>query len=681
MKPDFSGYATKSGVECSDGLTIDKAAFKHADGKKLPLVWAHDHSTPENVLGHVMVEHREDGSYVYGFFNDTPSGKIAKTMVEHKDLDALSIYANRLTKGGPNGRLVQHGELKEVSLVLAGANPEAFIEEVYIRHSDDTLELSETEGIIRFFEGIKLEHSDESAKDESEEAKKEESEVKDQPIVVPEPIPAVIPDPSTSTTADESVVEHADDTKETKVADTKEKTVEDVFNEFTDEQKNVVYYMIGAATDDLAQSDLEGNEMTRNAFEQNELGGNTKTATLSHSEFKAIIDDASKFNGSIKESFLAHAGEYGIDDIEYLFPDAQTLTSTPEFLSRRMEWVDSVLSSVRRTPFARIKTVLADITADEARAKGYVKGNMKKDEVIRLLKRTTNPKTIYKKQKLDRDDIVDITGLDVVVWIKQEMRIMLDEEVAAAILVGDGRESDDEDKIDEESLRPIAYDVDMYNTSIELDAGLTPSQLTDAILRGRKNYKGTGTPTFYTTEDVLTDLILQKDTLGRRLYDTNESLSAALRVKAVIPVEAMERAAEVVGVMVNLADYSVGADKGGELNWFDDFDIDYNQLKWLGETRISGALTRPKSAVTFKANSGTVVTPNAPTFVPATGIVTIPTQTGVVYKNKATGVTLSAGAQNAIAAGTSVEIEAVPTTGYSFNHGFDADWEFVRPSA
>lgn len=661
VKPDFSGYASKNGLLCADGRVISPGAFKHQDKQKVPLVWQHQRDKAENILGYAVLENRPEGVYTYGYFNDSDAGQTAKELVQHGDIEALSIFANKLVHQGRN---VVHGDLKEVSLVLSGANPGAFIDYVNLAHAENG-EVDESEAII--YTGETLQHGEDT--DDSEEESEEETEGEEVPV----------------NKTDDSL-EHA------------EQTVGDIFNAFTEEQKNVVYYMIGQALEEAGAASLEQGDtidagevlshietyieegftnMTRNVFDQ--TGGSFQDRpTLSHDQLKTIVTEGWR-SGSLKESFLEHAGTFGIDDIDFLFPDARTISNSPDFLSRRMEWVDNVLSSTKHSPFSRIKSIVADITADEARARGYVKGNLKKDEVIKLLKRVTTPKTVYKKQKLDRDDIIDITDIDVVTWLKMEMRLMLDEEIAAAILVGDGREPDDEDKIDEDHLRPIAYDNDMYTHVVELDGTPTPSELVDAIVRSRKYYKGTGSPTFYTTDDELTDMILDKDTLGRRFYATEAELAAALRVKQIVVVEAMERAADVVGILVNLTDYTIGADKGGEIGMFDDFDIDYNQQKYLIETRISGALTKPKSAVVIKRNPGTIVTPAAPSFVSGTGVVTIVAQTGVVYKNADTGATLTAGAQDALASGDSIEIEALPATGYSFPHGFDADWVFTRP--
>jgi hypothetical protein len=611
------------------------------------------HNDASNVLGHAYLENREDGVYAYGFFNDEAQAQVAKGLVKHGDIEALSIYANKLVQKGAD---VLHGSIKEVSLVLAGANPGAFIDNVNISHSDGFTPL-EDEAII--YTGLTLEHQDITPKQGDNVAE-------------------------TAVTNTE-VVAHA-------AAPAAEMTVKDVFDSMSEEQKNVVYYMIGEAlsteSESMAQSDeddnhiqhdQEGQNMTRNVFEQN--GSTPEGATLSHSDLQTIIADAQK-SGSLKDAFLAHAVNYGIENIDFLFPDAKLISNTPDFVKRRTEWVASVINGTRKSPFSRIKSISADITLEDARAKGYVKGTLKKEEFFALSRRVTTPTTIYKKQKLDRDDMIDITDLDVVAWLKAEMRLMLDEEIARAILVGDGREIDSEDKINESNIRPIAWDDDFYAHKVVIGSAVVGNDIVEAILRARTNYKGTGTPTFYTTEAVLTDLILIKDTLGRRLYPTEAELASALRVSSIVAVEVMESVPNLLGIMVNLADYTVGADNGGNVSMFDDFDIDYNQYKYLIEGRMSGTLTKPKSALVItRATASGTVTPTVPSFVASTGVVTIPSVTGVVYKNKATGAVLTAGAQTALAAGASVEIVAVPATGYAFPHNFDADWVFTRNAA
>jgi len=676
---DFSGYATKANLECSDGRTILPEAFQHMDGKQVPLVWQHDHSSPSNVLGHAILEARPDGVYAYGFFNDSAEGVKAKVLVKHKDVNSLSIYANNLVE---RSKQVFHGVIRELSLVLAGANPGALIDNIAIAHGDSITTLDD-EAVI--FTGLFLEHgSDEEPTKEDEKSEDEKSE----PQVEEEKV-------------EEEVIEHAD---------AKPKTLQDIYDSMTDEQKDVVNYMIGAAVeaasdgasaqhsateadsdddntesedapsdDDLSNADKEGNnEMTHNLFDQTDADKKKPQATLAHDALETIVADAQRL-GSLKESFLAHAGTYGIDDIDMLFPDAQSLTSQPDVISRRTEWVAGVLDGAKHSPFARVKSTAVDLTADQARAKGYVKGNLKKDEVIKLLKRVTTPTTIYKKQKLDRDDIVDITGLDVISWLKWEMKFMLEEELARAILIGDGREPDDEDKIDEDHLRPIAWDNDMYSHKVTVPSNTTTDGVIESILRARKFYKGTGTPTFYTTDDILTDMLLVKDKMNRRIYSNVAEVAQALRVKEIVVVEVLENEPDLFGIIVNMADYTIGADKGGQLSMFDDFDIDYNQYKYLIETRISGALTKPKSAVVIQRVSGTTVTPTVPAFDAETNTVTVPAVTGVQYYDVTDpmdpdGTLLTAGA---LVISETTDIEARPAAGYSFPHNLDADWTFA----
>lgn len=568
-KFDFSGWATRNDLKCSDGRTIRRDAFKDNNGQTVPLVWNHQHNDSMNVLGHALLENRDQGVYAYCTFNDTESGQNAKLLVEHGDVTALSIYANQLRQQGGN---VLHGAIREVSLVLAGANPGAFIDSV-LTHG----EASDEEAIIYTGEDISLAHSDEPEK-KKEDAKEDTSEKEDKHMA----------------------------------EDNKEKTVQDVFDEMTEEQKNVVYAMIGMALEEQGGADDDeednsegGNEdMKHNVFDQDQY---QEESVLSHSDMETIINDAKRF-GSLKESFLAHAEDYGIDNIDYLFPDAKNVTPTPEFIKRDTDWVQKVMNGVHHTPFSRIKSMFANITEDEARAKGYIKGNLKKEEVFSLLKRTTTPTTIYKKQKLDRDDVVDITDFDVVAWLKAEMRLMLDEEIARAILVGDGRLSSSDDKINETNIRPIVSDDALYTIrkKVSVAHGATDDvkakTFIKAAIKARKDYKGSGNPTLYTTEDVVTDCLLLEDTTGRRLYNSVNDLATTLRVKEILTIEVMEgvkgpEGGALMGIIVNLADYNVGADKGGAVNMFDDFDIDYNQQKYLIETRCSGALIKPYSAI------------------------------------------------------------------------------------
>lgn len=576
---DFGGWATKNDLKCTDGRTIRRDAFKHNDGCTVPLVWNHQHDDPTNVLGHALLRNRKEGVYAYCSFNETDSGKNAKMLVEHGDIVSLSIFANQLKQ---NGGDVLHGQIKEVSLVLAGANPGALIDSVSIAHGDS----AEEEAIIWTGEGIFLSHSDE----DPEETKEEKP-----------------------------------------VAEKNEKTVQEVIDSMDDDQKNVMYYMIGEALKeagvDVDEDNKEEPEVKHNAFDRETQTENV----LSHADMETIFKDAKRC-GSLREAFLAHAdnmelahstqtetsssetqkyGIIGADD--WLFPEARLMNNgAPEFIKRKMEWVSVVMHGVHHTPFSRIKSMFADITAEDARARGYLKGNMKKEEFFTLLKRTTTPTTIYKKQKMDRDDIVDITDFDVIAWLKAEMRMMLDEEIARAILVGDGRGNESDDKISELNIRPIWTDDDLFTIKapVAVKAGATDDEKCKAFIRAavksRKNYKGSGEPTLYTTEDVLTDCLLVEDGMGRPLYDTVEKLKNALRVKEIVTVPVMEAltrdegAKTLMGIIVNLKDYNVGADKGGAVNMFDDFDIDYNQQKYLIETRCSGALIKPYSAIALE---------------------------------------------------------------------------------
>ena len=562
-KFDFSGWATKANLKCSDGRVIMKDAFKEQDGTTVPLVWNHQHNAPEDVLGHAVLENRNEGVYAYCKLNDSESGRTARLLIEHGDVNGLSIWANQLKQNMSN---VMHGVIREVSLVLAGANPGAYIDSI-MQHGEE----SDEEAIIYSGENIELYHAEqEDKKNMSEENMKPENKNKD------------------------------------------EKTIAEVFNTLTEEQKNVVYYIIGQAMeegdDDSEENKGDDEDMKHNVFDQDE----TMENTLSHDAMETIISDGKRY-GSLKESFLAHAAEYGIDQIDYLFPEAKSLNNPPEFIKRETGWVTKVMNGVHHTPFSRIKSVFANLTEDDARAKGYIKGNLKKDEVFSLLKRTTTPTTIYKKQKLDRDDTIDITDFDVVAWLKAEMRMMLDEEIARAILVGDGRLSSSDDKINEQNIRPIISDADLYTikTQVNVAKDSTDDDKAKAFIRAaikaRKNYKGSGDPTLYTTEDLVTSCLLLEDTTGRMIYDTLEKLRNVLRVKEIVTVPVMEgvtgaKGGALMGVIVNLADYNVGADKGGAVNMFDDFDIDYNQQKYLIETRCSGALIKPFSAIALELN-------------------------------------------------------------------------------
>lgn len=557
---DFSGWATKNDLKCSDGRTIRKNAFKDCDGMSVPLIWNHDHTEAFNVLGHAVLENRDDGVFTYGYLNDTEMGRHAKELIRHGDITSLSIYANKLQQVGGN---VMHGVIREVSLVLAPANPGAHITDV-IEHSDIMEDYDDGDAYIECGYAPEIFHA-------------EEPEEKDE-------------------------IKHSDE-GDKKMA---EKTLKDVIDTMTDEQKEAMYTVVGLALENGGDNgdDEEDAEVKHNVFDND-----NEENTLTHAEMAEILADGKRY-GSLKEAFLQH----GIDNIETLFPDNKALTNQPEFYKRDMSWVDTVMNGVHHTPFSRIKSTYADITADEARAKGYVKGNVKVEEVISVLKRTTNPTTIYKKQKLDRDDVIDITDFDVVSWLKGEMRMMLNEELARAFLVGDGRSPAADDKINEGNIRPIWTDDDVYTikTLITVAQNATDDAKAKAIIRGivksRKDYKGSGNTIFFTTEDRITDMLLMEDTTGRIIYDSIDKLATAMRVRRIVTVPVMEglqrtvgaTTRDLVGIIVDLNDYNVGADKGGAVNMFDDFDIDYNAQKYLIETRCSGALTKPKSAIAIE---------------------------------------------------------------------------------
>lgn len=559
-KYDFAGWATRNDIRCADGRTIRKDAFADCDHTIVPLVYQHDHNSPNNILGHALLENREEGVYMYGSFNNSAAGQDAKAAVEHGDITQMSIYANKLKQVGGN---VMHGIIREVSLVLAGANPGAVIEFPVLSHSDDDEDICEC--IIKTGENILI---------------------------------------------------HSNNEEETNV---EEKTIEDILNTMNDEQREVVDYLVGAAAiladeddEDYEEGD-ENKDMKHNAFDMTMDDSND---ALMHDALDTILSDGKRF-GSLRESFLAHAEDYGIDSIDYLFPDAQNVTDTPQFIKRETEWVADFMNRTHHTPFSRIKSLFANITEDEARAKGYIKGKYKKEEVFSLLKRTTTPTTIYKKQKLDKDDVNDITDFDVVTWIKAEMRLMLDEEIARACLVGDGRLASSDDKINETNIRPIWTDEDLFTIkalvsvkSADTDDVKAKNFIKTAI-KARKNYKGSGTPTLYTTADVITDCLLIEDGVGRRIYNTINDLATALRVSKIVECEVMEGLSRndsgttknLMGIIVNPTDYNIGADKGGSVNMFDDFDIDYNQMKYLLETRCSGALVKPYSAIAIESTT------------------------------------------------------------------------------
>lgn len=654
MKPDFSGFVTKANIQCTDGLTIMPDAFAHQDKQRVPLVWQHIHNDVGNVLGHVDLIAKDGGMYGEAYLNETPGGKAAKEMVQHGDVDSLSIYANRLVRKVDK---VFHGAIREVSLVMAGANPEAKIDFVNIAHADGTLEEVDSEAII----SLNL------------------------------------------------AIEHAE-------GDDGEETVGDVYASLSEKQKDVVNHMITMALEsndddaedpdgkEVTQSDKvgddlthqEGIDMTKNVFASEDHKSLSHSqmasvfgASLSHSDMEklahSVFDDFSKKKMTFKDAFLAHAGDYGITNIDALFPDAKNVQDRPEWITRKMEWVDGVLNGTRKLPFTRIKSRSADLTHEEARARGYIKGNLKKEQFFEIQSRETTPVTIYKKQRLDRDDIIDITEFDVVAWIWQEMRFMLREEIARAILIGDGRPVMDPanpgqpnpDKINELRIRPIATDDNFYTHRIDVAANTSASQLIEHIIRSRKHYKGSGNPTAFLSEDDLTDMLLLKDRQGRDLFESVDKLKAKLRVSDFVTPDIFDNVTDSSNnrlrvLLVNLGDYSIGTDKGGEITTFDDFDIDYNQYKYLIEGRMSGALTEHKRAVAVWQSSGTEATPTAPTFNSDTNTLTIPSVTGVTYF--VDDVEASSGA-TVITADVLVSAEA--EEGYYFAPGTVVTWPFT----
>ena len=616
---DFKGYATKYNIKCADGRTIRNTAFTECDGITVPLVWGHKHGEPGDVLGHALLKAVDDGVVAYGSFNNTKSGQNAKELVGHGDIRDLSIYANKLVQKGGD---VIHGVIREVSLCLSGANPGARIEDLSFEHSFDE-DSEDFDALLFSGENIEIMHSDDIEKETVEEDKEKKEDSNTDPAEENE---------------ESDELKHGDKQKEDKSMDN-EKTVKDVFDSMTEEQKNVMYFMIGQALENEKgeEPEEEDNKVAHNVFEGDNMNNSMSHAAINQA-MAAVIADGPKY-GSLKKAFEAHLANdevlqhsidttgmdtptgtvtYGINGIDYLFPEARTLSDTPEFIKRDTDWVDVFLSGVRKTPFSRLKTIFANITEKEARAKGYIKGTQKVEEFFGLMKRVTTPQTIYKKQKFDRDDIIDITDMNVVAWIKTEMRMMLNEELARAALIGDGRLISEDDKINETNIRPIVSDANTFTIKQTVTAGKddeeTAKNAIKAALRARKNYKGSGNPTFFTTEDWLTSMLLIEDSIGRRLYETEVQLASALRVRNIVTVPVMEEyedpnGRELIGIMVNLKDYNIGTDKGGEVNMFDDFDIDYNQYKYLIETRCSGTLVKPYSAIAlFKSASPATTT-------------------------------------------------------------------------
>ena len=792
MKADFSGYATKAGIKCSDGRTILPDAFKHQDKARVPLVWQHGHTDPENVLGHAILENRDashpDGAgvYTYAFFNNSVKGQHAKGLVEHKDITMLSIWANQLIERAGN---VIHGAIREISLVLSGANPGALIENVTIHHSDgDDITLND-EVIIYTGVELEVEHSsDENASNQStvvEDVQENNNEndnqgelishaagdetVQDvydsmtpkqkdvlhymisqaldsanldvvaQATATETPIDikdvGVFGDPAVMSEADSmmtnavkmidrvNTTDHADAHDKAdlmdkaanmlseaakKMKEAKPVQQDNLNDETGGDNKNDNVIVHGdtddktgdgndtntddktgdgdaSNTDNIAShgdtDNQEGNQMTTTSHNVFEKGENIdKPAVLSHSDIQGIVADAMR-NGSLKEAVKDYALAHGITNIDVMFPDAVAVSGEPEIMSRRNEWVAQFLGATTKSPFSRVKTLSADLTLDEARAKGYVKGALKKEEFIGVTRRVTIPSTIYKKQKLDRDDIVDITDFDVVTWLKREMRFMLDEELARAILISDGRDVAHEDKINEGNIRPIAKDHELYTTVVNVnidDASSSANELIDAIVANRKFYRGTGVPNMYTSETYISMMLMIRDTTGRRIYKSLEEIAVELRVREIVSVDVMEEEPEIVAVIVNPLDYRIGADKGGQVAMFDDFDIDYNQYKYLIETRCSGALTKLKSAIVVKkvAGSAALVVPAAPTFNPVTGALAIVDTVGVVYKHGVTVVNTT-GSPYTVPTGTTWVIDATPASGKYFATSNDDQWSFT----
>jgi len=735
---DFGGWATRHDVQCADGRTILPSAFKHQDGVTVPLVYQHGHTSNEDVLGHARLEYRPEGVYAHAYFNQTPKGQAAKEQVQHGDLKFLSIFANGLQEKvkdlASQAKDVLHGSIREVSLVLAGANPEAFIDHIAFGHSEDGSEeliaavlgfgievdindgLSHAEGdddrnlqdildtlnpeqetAVNFLLSQALTHADGDGSalgtDDAQVADAKAAEAKAQASLAGG-ADASAAEGGDAAEGDEGGNKNADEDGTSGAGDEGDKNNADAVGDGdnTDTDNN--------AGDDVQHDNLqEDNSMSHNIFD-GQTGGATGArpqATLAHGTvshqqaFEEIIENAKEGNGSLKHAFRAYVKEHGmtvqgqlahaIGNIDYLFPDAQLLENSPQFVARRMEWVTKVLGGVNKRPFSRIKTITADITADEARARGYVKGAFKEEEYFSLSKRTTDPQTIYKKQRLDRDDVVDITTIDVIAWLKAEMRVMLDEELAGAILIGDGRSAGHADKIKAEHIRPIATDAELYATKayVNLDTEDGVEALVDSVIENRQFYKGSGTPTFFTSESVVSAFLTVKDNFGRRLYSDLAAVAAVLRVSEVVPVEIFERDQSLIGIMVNLSDYALGMDAGGQVTMFDDFNIDYNKMIYLIETRCSGALTTPKAAIVFRrvAASAQKVTPVEPTR--DGDEITVPTVTGVTYKNAATNATLTTASPTLLAEGESLSVVATPNAGYYFGNSEDDEWTYTNP--
>jgi hypothetical protein len=711
-KPDFGGWATKAGLECADGLTIGHDAFKDMDGKQVPLVYQHGHTNLEDVLGHAILENRGDGVYANCYFNDSPNGQLAKIAVQHEDLTMMSIYANKLRK---DRNTVIHGVIREVSLVQAGANPGALIDFVSVQHSDDLggvyYETIESEAVITT--GISLQHSDlgvevESDGDDDDPDATWKSMTPAQQALTQKMMDVVanakvapedLEDPEAKAKAEKDAAE-AKEATDKEAAEAKEAADAAAAAEGTQEgtpAEGAEGADAGANTDtnaeaaadapasdagsaahsDSTNDDLKGSEMTEtaavthNLFDQaavlqHNLTGLAKENkyVLSHSDKQGIFADAlNSRSNSLKDVVEGFKLKHGIENIDILFPDAKAVSDVPEWVKRRTEWVDRVINGAKHTPFSRIKSLSADLTLEQARARGYIKGALKKEEFFAVAKRITTPQTIYKKQALDRDDILDITDFDVVVWLKGEMRIMLDEELGRAVLIGDGRSNADDDKILEDKIRPIATDHELFQTTVfvQLGAATDAEKIVDELLLNRRFYKGSGNPTLFTTEEYISRLLNVKDTTGRRIYDM-ASLASTLRVDSIVPVEVMEEEVGLIAIMVNMIDYTIGTDRGGNVSMFDDFDIDYNKYKYLIETRCSGALTKPKSALVVRraADDSVQVAAVAPVWDDAAHTVTVATTAGLTYKNQGNGAVLVHATPVALTPGQSMTVVAVP---------------------
>ena len=721
---DFGGWATKNDLLCADGRVIRKDAFKHNDQLKVPLAWHHGgKSDPDNILGHAILENRDEGVYAYCSFNNTPRALKTKELIRHGDIESLSIYANDLVEElTEKVRNVVQGNIREVSLVMAGANPGAFIDDIAFAHdidSDDHID----EAVIYTGESLELSHSDDSAEENvsvdtkdtssvSVDAESTEIDLKhsnileliEQSLTHEDPEKRIVLETENGEIAPLEVYHSLTDEQKTiystlmmdalnpdELQHDLQSEMADIYNTMTDEQKLVLHTIVGlaletdedTATDDQTEDvkhSTEGAEVA-NVFDKEDEKIVTGT-TLSHDDMVGIISQGRKV-GSLREAVEGYALQHGINNIDILFPDAKDVTATPDFVKRRTEWVSVVMDGTRHTPFSRIRSKTADLTLDEARAKGFVKGTRKREEFFAVAKRETTPQTVYKKQKLHRDDVLDITDFDVIVWLKAEMRIMLDEEIARAILIGDGRSNASDDKISESHIRPILTDDELFVTTILVqlaDANSSYEEVVDALTLNRKHYRGSGNPTFFCSETVLAHMLLIKDTIGRRIYPTPNDLAAALRVKSIVAVEVMEEESDLIGILVNLSDYTVGSDKGGSIAFFDDFDIDYNLQKYLIETRLSGALVKAKSALVVKKADASLVlvVPTVPTFDPEENEISIPTDANVVYRNKANGSTLTQGSTVAVTSGNSpYTVIATPAAGKYFETNADDEWTFV----